>query len=139
MKPFAKSLLPSSTAPDLDGPITGMWLVRASCLKSSYIPPTNGSSGPTTTMSIALSAAKVLSFSNSFTPIATFSPQASVPALPGAMNSFPHFLLCAIFHAKACSRPPLPNNNILISACPPLFCNVFFTVSCSVCLMIYFR
>jgi hypothetical protein len=42
----------------------------------------------------------------------TFSAQDSVPALPGAMNNFPHKLLWLSFHAIACSLPPEPNKRI---------------------------
>ena len=114
MKALAKSFEPSSTAPAFDGPITGMAAVRGSALKSSYMPFTSGSSGPTTTMSTAFATAKSFSLSNSFTPMATFSPQPVVPALPGAMYSLSTLGLWAIFHARACSRPPLPNSSMFI-------------------------
>ena len=114
MKLLAKSLLPSSTAPCFDGPITGTFAVRGSSRKLSYMPFTSGSSGPTTTMSMPFSATKSFSLSKSSALMATFSPASAVPALPGAMYSFSTLSLCAIFHASACSRPPLPNNNIFI-------------------------
>src|SRR5574344_181069 len=114
MNPFAKSLLPSRTAPAFDGPITGISFVRESFFKLSYIPLTKGSSGPTTIMSMLFVTAKSFILSNSLTPIFIFSPTFDVPAFPGAMYSFSTFLLCAIFQAMACSLPPPPNSNIFI-------------------------
>ena len=61
---------------------------------------------------------KVLETVESFTPMAIFSPTSAVPAFPGAMNSLLHFALCAIFHAKACSLPPLPKSSIFINRRP---------------------
>ena len=78
------------------------------------MPFTNGSSGPTTTISIFFSFAKALIASKSVALMLTFSPTAVVPAFPGAMYSFSTFGLWAIFHASACSRPPEPSNNIFI-------------------------
>ncbi len=85
MKPLAKSLLPSSMAPLAEGPMTGMLAVRLSAAKLSLMPFTNGSSGPTTTMSMAWLAAKSFSASKSSALMATFSPTPDVPALPGAI------------------------------------------------------
>ena len=47
--------------------------------------------------------------------IATFSNLSSVvvPALPGATKTCETFADCAAFHAKACSRPPLPKTKTL--------------------------
>ena len=50
---------------------------------------------------------------------------ALVPALPGAIKSFSTFGLWAIFHARACSRPPLPNNNIFIFIFRLIYCFYF--------------
>jgi hypothetical protein len=33
------------------------------------------------------------------------------------MNSLSTCGLCAIFHARACSLPPLPNNSIFMLSC----------------------
>jgi hypothetical protein len=41
-------------------------------------------------------------------------PYIAVPGFPGAIRSLLHNLLCAIFHANACSRPPLPSIRIFI-------------------------
>ena len=114
MNPLANSLLPSSTAPAFDGPMTGMCFKASSCLKKSYTPFTSGSSGPTTTMSIPLSMTNCLIPSKSSALMATFSPTSRVPAFPGAMYNFSIFGLCAIFHASACSRPPEPNSKSFI-------------------------
>ena len=56
-------------------------------------------------MTNALIAAKSSAF------IVTFSPISFVPAFPGAIYNFSILGLWAIFQAKACSRPPEPNNN----------------------------
>ena len=47
---------------------------------------------------------------------ATFSHlfSVAVPALPGATKTFATFSSCAIFHANACSRPPLPKTKMFI-------------------------
>ena len=65
-------------------------------------------------MSIFCSKAKAFKAGKSVALMDTFSPTALVPALPGAIKSFSTFGLWAIFHARACSRPPLPNNNTFI-------------------------
>ena len=49
--------------------------------------------------------AKSFSLSNSFTPMATFSPQPVMPALPGAMYSLSTLGLWAIFHARGVLAP----------------------------------
>ena len=114
MNSLANSLLPSNCAPFAEGPMTAMCCVAASSLKKSKMPCTNGSSGPTTIMSILCSRAKALRAGKSVALMATFSPTALVPALPGAIYSFSILGLCAIFQAKACSRPPEPSNNTFI-------------------------
>jgi hypothetical protein len=52
--------------------------------------------------------------SKSFTPISTLFPTSAVPAFPGAINKLLQLLLFAIFHAKACSLPQLPNISTFI-------------------------
>ena len=93
MKPLAKSLLPSSTAPFLLGPMTGMPFSRSSSRKKSQMPFTNGSSGPTTTIEICFSTQNAPMPAKSLTLMPTFSPTSAVPALPGAMQSFSHLSL----------------------------------------------
>ena len=78
------------------------------------MPFTSGASGPTTSMSMALLFTKSPISAKSLRLSITFSPTSLVPALPGAMYSFSIFGLCAIFHARACSRPPLPKSNSFI-------------------------
>ena len=114
IKPLANSLLPSSTAPAFDGPITGTPHNASSFLKKSYTPFTNGSSGPTTTISTPFSMTNFLMPSKSSALIATFSPTSRVPAFPGAIYNFSILGLWAIFHANACSRPPEPNSKSFI-------------------------
>ena len=118
MNALAKSFEPSSTAPAFDGPMTGISLVRSSAAKSSYMPFTRGSSGPTTTIETCFSTANdfIASKSSALMATLTLLPlMPSVPALPGAIYRVSHFSLCAIFHARACSRPPEPKSNIFIS------------------------
>src|SRR5690554_6226461 len=65
-------------------------------------------------------SAKSASWSMAKTSMATFSHLASValPALPGAIKTFSTRGSCATFHAKACSRPPLPIIKIFIENGP---------------------
>ena len=85
---LANSLLPSSSAPLLEGPITITFFNCSSALKKSVIPKTKGSSGPTTTISILLSSTNNLIASKSVGFKSTFSAISAVPALPGATNNF---------------------------------------------------
>ena len=78
------------------------------------MPFTNGSSGPTTTKSICSDKTVFFIASKSFTPTEIFLPQEAVPALPGAINSCVQCVLALNERAKACSRPPDPNNKIRI-------------------------
>ena len=103
-----------------------IWQVAGSSLKLSKMPCTSGSSGPTTIMSISFSRAKALSAGKSVAFRFTFSPASLVPALPGAIYSFSTFGLWAIFHARACSRPPEPNNNTFMGSFT--IYNVQFTI-----------
>ena len=111
---FANSLLPSSCAPIFDGPITGISFKLLSFLKKSYIPFTNGSSGPTTTIVMFSSSTNVFIASKSDGFKFTFCAILAVPAFPGATKSFEHSGLCSIFQAKACSLPPEPSSKIVI-------------------------
>ena len=137
VKPLANSLLPSSVAPLAVGPMMSIWQVAGSSLKLSKMPCTNGSSGPTTIMSISFSRAKALSAGKSVAFRFTFSPASLVPALPGAIYSFSTFGLWAIFHARACSRPPEPNNNTFMGSFTiynvQFVCAVGHQVSCTDC------
>lgn len=71
----------------------------------------------TTTMSTSFSKANAFKPPKSSALMFTFSPHAAVPGLPGAMKSLSTRALCAIFHASACSRPPLPNSSMFIVVC----------------------
>ena len=82
---------------------------------ASTAPAASGSSGPTTTKSMACSPANATSFSKSMTPISTHSATLAMPALPGAQYNFSTFGLCDIFHAIACSRPPPPTINTFMT------------------------
>ncbi len=114
MKPFEKSLLPSSLAPEASGPTIFIFLRTLSFLKKSTIPRTKGSSGPTITISILFSFTALPMASKSFTPIGKLVAICAVPALPGATKRFVQFFDCAIFQAKVCSRPPEPSIRIFI-------------------------
>jgi hypothetical protein len=51
----------------------------------------------------------------SLTPIGRLVPNAAVPGLPGAIQSWLQCGLAVIFQASACSRPPEPRIKIFIS------------------------
>ena len=89
-------------------------LSNGSSRKYSTSPFTNGSSGPTTTISIACSIQQVRIASKSVTPNGKCCPNPFVPALPGAINNALQRGLWVIFQANACSLPPEPNNSILM-------------------------
>ncbi len=49
--------------------------------------------------------------------MSTFSASVAVPALPGATNTRSTRGLLPIFHASACSRPPLPMTRTFMDDC----------------------
>ena len=115
IKDLAKSLLPSNWAPLASGPMTGILYKSSSFIKKSAIPSTRGCSGPTITISILFSITAFFTPSKSLGSMGKFLPCFRVPEFPGAINNSSKIELCAIFHAKACSLPPDPNNKIFIS------------------------
>ena len=111
MNCFAKSLLPSNWAAMEFGPITEMPVSALSFSKNSTIPFTKGSSGPTMTILMLCSITAFFMDLKSVGSMGRLVPNASVPALPGAIYILCISELCEIFHAKACSLPPEPNIN----------------------------
>src|SRR3569623_1200907 len=113
-KSFAKALEPSSWAAARVGPKQR----RPAARKESTTPFTNGISGPTMVRSTSCARAKAVNFSTASTARATFSTLGSraVPALPGATYTLSTRGDCAVFQARACSRPPLPMINTFMTA-----------------------
>src|SRR5438874_1798208 len=109
---LAKIFEASNCAAFLFGPKT----FSPSASNKSTIPAASWSSGPTTVRSIRFSLAKRASFGKSFGGIKTFSPISCVPAFPGAQKIRSAPGDCASFHARACSRPPLPTTRIFTGA-----------------------
>ncbi len=105
---FAKILDDSSRAAAIVGP-----KMRSPSLSNkSTTPAASVSSGPTTVRSMRFSLAKRASPGRSLAVIGRFSPRAAVPAFPGAQKISLTRGDCRSFHAKACSRPPLPITRI---------------------------
>src|ERR1700738_2158991 len=113
---------PSSCAACLLGPNALM----PALARSSTIPAASGVSGPTTTKSTALIRQKSITAVWSAISSATHSASRAIPALPGAHQSFVTSGEAAIFHAKACSRPPEPSRRMCMR-CSQI--RVFETVS----------
>ena len=88
------------------GPNTGMCSAR----QASARPAAKAASGPTTTSSICSCLAKSTNSGILLASIGTFLPICCVPGLPGAISSSLKSGDCAIFQARACSRPPEPTN-----------------------------
>src|SRR5437764_8431718 len=107
---FAKIFEDSIRAADLVGPNARNF----SAANRSMIPPASGSSGPTTVRSTRFSFAKTTSACKSLARIGTFSAISQVPPLPGAQKIRSACGDCRSFHARACSRPPLPITRILM-------------------------
>ncbi len=101
-----KAFEPSSCAPAPRGPKH----FKPAASKVSTMPPTSGTSGPTTVSATRSFLATSMSAAKSVTARATLRVFGSpaVPALPGAHSTSLTFGDCASFHASACSRPPLP-------------------------------
>mmetsp|Transcript_4882 Transcript_4882/g.11345 ORF Transcript_4882/g.11345 Transcript_4882/m.11345 type:complete len:278 (-) Transcript_4882:820-1653(-) len=113
MKSLQKALEPSNRAAALEGPNTLM----PAAWSASTMPSTSGCSGPTATRSTPFALQKSMTSwkplvgdrSNLTFLIVTRPTWTScVPPLPGATQTAPTCLDCASFHAKVCSRPPLP-------------------------------
>ena len=110
IRSFENALEPSSIAAFFLGPNT----LKPSFSNTSTIPPTSGSSMPTTVKSMALSLANATSLSNSIAFISTHSATSAIPALPGAQYILSTLGLWLIFQHIACSRPPLPTTKTFI-------------------------
>jgi len=101
---LANAFDPSIRAAALLGPNTA----TPARLSSSATPATSGASGPTTTRSISCCRERPSRPSTSSTLMGWQRPSAAMPGFPGAACSSVSRLLCAIFQASACSRPPDP-------------------------------
>src|ERR1039457_6829299 len=102
-KSFAKILLPSRRAASAFGPT----MRKPRARKASTMPPTSGTSGPTTVRSAPVRRAA--SRGSPGTQVAN----RAMPGFPGHANtSTPSD--CASFQHRACSLPPLPMTSIFI-------------------------
>src|SRR6266852_1995800 len=99
--------------------LVGPNALKPAALRSSTIPAAIGASGPTTTKSTALFLQKSITAAWSAISSATHSASRAIPALPGAHQSFVTRGEAAIFHARACSRPPEPSKRIFMNAARP--------------------
>src|SRR4051794_9478625 len=88
--------------------------LKPDALRSSTMPAAIGASGPTTTKSTPLRWQKSITAKWSATSSGTHSASRAIPALPGAHHNFVSSGEAAIFHAKACSRPPEPSRRMFM-------------------------
>src|SRR3982751_4042794 len=88
--------------------------LKPAALRSSTMPAAIGASGPTTTKSISLALQKSITAAWSVISSGTHCASRAIPALPGAHQSFVTRGEAAIFHARACSRPPEPSRRMCI-------------------------
>src|ERR1700730_3172704 len=93
----------------LPAALVGPNALKPAVLRSSTMPAAIGESGPTTTKSTALDLQKSSTAVWSAMSSATHSASRAIPALPGAHQSLVTSGEAAIFHARACSRPPEPS------------------------------
>ena len=103
-------VLPSIRAAAAEGPKT----VSFSATKRSVIPAHSGASGPTTVRSGRFFFAQSSRARTSVAERSRLVPSDAVPALPGAQKISGRVLSFASFHARACSRPPLPMTRIFM-------------------------
>src|SRR4029079_767123 len=108
---LVKPLEPSSCAACLLGPNALM----PALARSSTIPATSGVSGPTTTKSTLLVLQKSITAGWSVISTATHSASLAMPAFPGAHQSLVSSGEAAVFHARACSRPPEPSRRMFMT------------------------
>src|SRR5664279_4049649 len=94
--------------------LVGPNALKPAALRSSTIPAAIGASGPTTTKSTLLVLQKSITAAWSAISNATHSASRAMPALPGAHQSFVSSGEAAIFHARACSRPPEPSRRMFM-------------------------
>mmetsp|Transcript_5369 Transcript_5369/g.14926 ORF Transcript_5369/g.14926 Transcript_5369/m.14926 type:complete len:209 (-) Transcript_5369:89-715(-) len=114
---FMKALEPSSSAAPFLGPKAGM----PASSRSSASPATRGASGPITTMPMSFSRQKVITAGWSATLRSSMVVMLGswlIPALPGAQNRVLQSGDWASFHARACSRPPVPTTSTFIFEAP---------------------
>src|SRR3954463_12611434 len=96
------------------GILFGPNALMPAAVRSSTIPAARGVSGPTTTSSTAFFLQKAITAAWSATSSATHSASRAIPALPGAHQNLVTRGEAAIFHARACSRPPEPSRRMCI-------------------------
>src|SRR6187431_2752519 len=94
--------------------LVGPNALKPEALRSSTMPAAIGASGPTTTKSTLLFRQKSITAAWSDISSATHSASRAMPALPGAHHSFVTSGEAAIFHARACSRPPEPRRRMFM-------------------------
>src|SRR3954454_6279645 len=94
--------------------LVGPNALKPAALRSSTTPAATAASGPTTTKSTALRRQKSITAAWSAISIGTHSASRAIPALPGAHQSFSTSGDAAIFHARACSRPPEPSRRMFM-------------------------
>ncbi len=90
--------------------------LKPAALRSSTMPAAIAASGPTTTKSTAFFLQKSITAGWSAMSIGTHSASFAMPALPGKHHSLVTSGEAAIFHAKACSRPPEPITRIFMES-----------------------
>src|SRR3954449_7101228 len=94
--------------------LVGPNALKPATLRSSTMPAAIGASGPTTTKSTLLDLQNSITAEWSVISTATHSASRAMPALPGAHHNLVSSGDAAIFHAKACSRPPEPSKRIFM-------------------------
>src|SRR3954453_5980138 len=94
--------------------LVGPNALKPAALRSSTMPAAIGASGPTTTKSTLLALQKPITAGWSVMSSATHSASLAMPALPGAHHNLVSSGDAAIFHARACSRPPEPSRRMFM-------------------------
>ena len=82
---------------------------------ASESPTANGASGPITTKSGETCSTSSCILCKSVGSTSKHGPTSSIPGLPGAQKTSSTSSDCAIFQAKACSRPPDPTTSIFMA------------------------
>src|ERR1700712_3263207 len=94
--------------------LVGPNALKPAALRSSTMPAAIGASGPTTTKSTLCALQKSITAGWSVISSATHSASLVMPALPGAHHNLVNSGDAAIFHARACSRPPEPRRRMFM-------------------------
>src|SRR3954468_4706112 len=88
--------------------------LKPAALRSSTMPAAIGASGPTTTKSTLLVLQNSITAGWSVISSATHWASLAMPTLPGAHHNLVSSGDGAIFHARACSRPPEPSRRMFM-------------------------